>query len=105
MATTSKATISTSYIIYVKPIYCTAIVRNVGIRSYAMAHPAFPHELTANQFFSESQFESYRALGFDIMDDVLTRGASVEPDPRKTMLAQIIEKLNKNAADRRVAKK
>ncbi|PJI37172.1 hypothetical protein CTI14_67030, partial [Methylobacterium radiotolerans] len=24
--------------------------------------PAFPHESTANQWFSESQFESYRAL-------------------------------------------
>ena len=24
---------------------------------------AFPHESTADQFFTESQFESYRALG------------------------------------------
>ncbi|HEV8435710.1 MAG TPA: hypothetical protein VGR95_20030, partial [Thermoanaerobaculia bacterium] len=26
-------------------------------------HDSFPHETTADQFFSESQFESYRALG------------------------------------------
>jgi hypothetical protein len=28
--------------------------------------PGVPHETTANQFFTESQFESYRALGFEI---------------------------------------
>jgi hypothetical protein len=31
--------------------------------SYARSHPQFPHESTADQWFSESQFESYRALG------------------------------------------
>ena len=30
----------------------------MDVLSYAMAHPAFPHETTANQFFTESQFES-----------------------------------------------
>jgi hypothetical protein len=45
---------------------------------YATQHPDFPHETTADQFFSESQFESYRALGQhvaamtfgDALDDV-----------------------------------
>ena len=36
------------------------------MRSYATAHPTFPHESTADQWFTESQFESYRSLGFDI---------------------------------------
>ncbi|MBO0753047.1 MAG: hypothetical protein J2P53_13095, partial [Bradyrhizobiaceae bacterium] len=40
---------------------------SADVLSYAMSHPAFPHEATANQFFSESQFESYRALGFEIV--------------------------------------
>ncbi|MGA8940793.1 MAG: hypothetical protein WB439_16645 [Acidobacteriaceae bacterium] len=35
--------------------------------------PAFPHDTTANQFFNESLFESYRALGEHMMDFVLTR--------------------------------
>ena len=35
----------------------------LDIYQYWKAHPAFPHESTANQFFSEAQFESYRALG------------------------------------------
>lgn len=43
-----------------------------AIRSYANAHPEFPHESTLDQWFSESQFESYRSLGFEIMDDLLS---------------------------------
>jgi hypothetical protein len=35
----------------------------VDIVQYALTHPAFPHESTGNQFFTESQFESYRHLG------------------------------------------
>lgn len=34
--------------------------------AYAAAHPGFPHESTSDQFFSESQFESYRRLGLHI---------------------------------------
>jgi hypothetical protein len=33
------------------------------VYSYARSHSQFPHESTADQWFSESQFESYRALG------------------------------------------
>jgi hypothetical protein len=33
------------------------------VQSYAAGHPAFPHETTANQWFNESQTESYRMLG------------------------------------------
>jgi hypothetical protein len=36
------------------------------IASYSMANPTFPHESTSDQWFSESQFESYRHLGFYI---------------------------------------
>jgi hypothetical protein len=39
----------------------------MDIVSYAIAHRDFPHDTTANQFFTESQFESYRALGYMIM--------------------------------------
>jgi hypothetical protein len=30
---------------------------------YAKLHPTFPHQTTADQWFDELQFESYRALG------------------------------------------
>jgi len=37
---------------------------------YAAANPAFPHQSTADQWFDESQFESYRVLGFHIAQNV-----------------------------------
>ncbi|MEO7133049.1 MAG: hypothetical protein ABI024_02405, partial [Vicinamibacterales bacterium] len=37
---------------------------SVDVRHFAQADPLFPHESTANQFFDEARFESYRALGF-----------------------------------------
>lgn len=40
---------------------------NVSVTQYRAAHPSFPHETTANQFFSEDQFESYRKLGQHIV--------------------------------------
>jgi hypothetical protein len=36
--------------------------------------PRFPHESTADQWFDESQFESYRALGYHIADKALGDG-------------------------------
>jgi hypothetical protein len=33
------------------------------VQQYRVNHPKFPHEPTSNQFFTESQFESYRRLG------------------------------------------
>ena len=33
------------------------------VQRYAEDHPDFPHESTADQFFSEEQFEAYRLLG------------------------------------------
>ncbi len=57
-------------IIYIKPAYHDAN-EGAGIRSYAKANPTFPHESTADQWFTESQFESYRSLGMEIAQDVL----------------------------------
>jgi len=33
------------------------------VTAYKAANPAFPHESTGNQWFNESQTESYRMLG------------------------------------------
>ncbi len=38
------------------------------IVNYARDHPSFPHETTADQFFDDAQFESYRALGVHIAE-------------------------------------
>ena len=51
-------------LIYLKPhLWKTA---PADILTYAFSNPEFPHQSTGDQFFSESQFESYRALGFEI---------------------------------------
>ena len=56
-------------ILYIKPSFHGT--ESADICSYAIAHQSFPHEDTANQWFTESQFESYRALGFEITDSLL----------------------------------
>jgi hypothetical protein len=49
------------------------------ILNYKSAHPVFPHESTADQFFDDAQFESYRALGVHIAEQ--TFGAWIaEPE-------------------------
>ena len=53
-------------LVYLKP----AIVGDepCDVSNYARASKEFPHETTADQWFSESQFESYRALGkFEVL--------------------------------------
>ncbi len=37
---------------------------STDLRSYQIKNPDFPHQSTLNQFYSESQFESYRFLGY-----------------------------------------
>jgi hypothetical protein len=48
-------------LIYVKPLVSGDEPPDVS--NYTAAHPEFPHETTTDQWFSESQFESYRLLG------------------------------------------
>jgi hypothetical protein len=55
-------------ILYIKPGYHG--VENADICAYANANPTFPHQTTGDQWFSESQFESYRSLGFEITDGI-----------------------------------
>ncbi len=49
---------------------------------YAAEHPTFPHESTSDQFFDESQFESYRALGYHIAHEVF--GPALGKGPAET---------------------
>jgi hypothetical protein len=58
-------------ILYIKPSFLGGRITNAGVRNYATANADFPHQSTGNQWFSESQLESYRALGFEMMDSVL----------------------------------
>jgi hypothetical protein len=40
------------------------------IKKYHAEHPLFPHESTAQQLYSETQFEAYRALGEHMANDL-----------------------------------
>ncbi len=54
------------YLLYVK----LSLTGNEGefLRRYRLDEPAFPHHSTADQFFSEAQFEAYRSLGVHVGD-------------------------------------
>jgi hypothetical protein len=56
-------------LVYFKPTLTDA--DPVDIQNYRTLHPAFPHQSTANQWFDESQFESYRQLGRVSMETAL----------------------------------
>ena len=84
-------------ILYVKAGYHKDRIFNAGVRNYAAANPVFPHESTGDQFFSESQFESYRALGFEIMDDILKRGTLLLADPAHPTIDGVLAALRDKA--------
>jgi hypothetical protein len=43
----------------------------IDVQHYAATHPDFPHQTTADQFFNEAQFESYRKLGMTMVQDIM----------------------------------
>lgn len=92
-STGRKAELGT--ILYVKPQYSDAKIRNVGVKNYAKVHEDFPHQDTSNQWFTESQFESYRALGFEMMDDILNQALSLMENPARADLERMLSVLNK----------
>jgi len=76
---------SLGYLIYLKA--STTGDEDVGVAQYRSQHPSFPHETTADQFFTESQFESYRRLGQHVVRHAL-RGIRPSSHP-----VEIAEKL------------
>lgn len=56
------------YVLYIKPSFYGREPRDVF--EYAKNNPDFPHQSTADQFFNESQFESYRALGVYVFEQL-----------------------------------
>jgi Patatin-like phospholipase len=88
-------------IVYIKPACYGDEPRD--IYEYFKTNPTFPHESTSDQFFSESQFESYRMLGAHTMEklctdcdgdfrsftaDILKRHLQIEPP---AWLAELLE--------------
>jgi hypothetical protein len=89
------------HLLYLKP-GCPAKIPT-DVRAYSLKSEGFPHESTADQWFSESQFESYRKLGetlagrlgkedphyapkglsgfFKDIEDEITKSDNVKPGP------------------------
>ncbi len=56
-------------LLYVKPALNGS--EPADVFHYARLHPQFPHESTSDQLYTESQFESYRELGWHVMRTIL----------------------------------
>jgi patatin-like phospholipase len=56
------------HLLYLKPTLLGS--EPADVRAYASAYPDFPNQTTADQFFTESQMESYRSLGAHIVETV-----------------------------------
>jgi hypothetical protein len=54
------------YLIYMKSSLTVDAEVGTAVLAYKASHADFPHETTADQFFSDDQFESYRMLGRSI---------------------------------------
>jgi len=62
---------SVGYLVYIKSVMDGS--EPADIQSYKRQNTSFPHQSTVDQFFSESQFESYRHLGYIIADRFFSR--------------------------------
>ncbi|CAN5916771.1 hypothetical protein BH11PSE8_BH11PSE8_46330 [soil metagenome] len=72
-------------LVYVKPVLCGN--EPLDVERYAAANnklgKAFPHQTTADQFFDEAQFESYRMLGQHIAQHNAFTDEEVKRDIKK----------------------
>ena len=68
------------------------------VLNYQTTHKDFPHETTADQWFTESQFESYRRLGQHVVETLLDpqedktappEGTPLSPEPLKGKVSGI----------------
>lgn len=98
-----------SYVLYIKPGFHDNGTEPPDVCAYALANLTFPHETTSDQFFSESQMESYRSLGRFIADTVLGEPGEVDTtaptealQPYWKHLSQYIVQYDKQAAARPV---
>ena len=85
-------------LLYIKPTIIGG--ENADILNYSKAYPAFPHQSTADQWFDERQFESYRMLGYQAARNALGEiAAQLPPDAsRSARLDQLCTRLRGGSA-------
>lgn len=83
------------YLLYVK----LSLTGNEGefIRRYRLDQPIFPHHSTADQLFTETQFEAYRSLGEHVGDKLFLRTiVGALGDSRSVKIEEWFSKLGTN---------
>ena len=83
------------YLVYIKSSLTGD--ENDYVRDYARRYRQFPHESTGDQFFSEEQFEVYRALAFHAVHKLLDGSDAVE-------VAGLAEPVNFRESDHKAVK-
>ncbi|HLL75263.1 MAG TPA: hypothetical protein VK421_08335 [Pyrinomonadaceae bacterium] len=88
----SEAGAPDGVLIYIKPAVYGSEPRDVI--TYKRKHPAFPHEvMTGGQHFDARQFESYRALGSHVMDQLCGE------EPRRLDLYDLVKRAERSLAE------
>jgi len=88
-------------LLYLKPaVYGKEEPRDV--LEYKKSYPAFPHQSTADQFFDEPQFESYRMLGSFIMDRLC--GEQTNALDLQAVIARAVASFRADPADKEFQK-
>ncbi|WFU31441.1 patatin-like phospholipase family protein [Bradyrhizobium brasilense] len=65
-------------LLYLKPDFQG--IEPAPVRSYAIKNTQFPHEPTVDQWFGETQFEAYRALGRFVVNSIDGKPGTAYPD-------------------------
>jgi hypothetical protein len=93
-AGTAKPRGATGWLLYLKASFTGDEPEDV--QQYHAGCAAFPHESTADQFFSESQFESYRQLGLHVVrttfENVGTRPSELDQRQMLDMFQDLCRK-------------
>jgi hypothetical protein len=77
-------------LIYIKPTMRG--IEPPDVLQYENSHPHFPHESTLNQFFAESQFESYRMLGLHEGRAIL-RNPNIAADDDQLTIEHLVDRV------------
>jgi hypothetical protein len=79
----------TGYLLVLKSSFVGGTDDSEPVKNYRQEHPEFPHETTADQFFDDDQFESYRELGEQIALRALSAVSDLawRPEQRDTWTA------------------
>ena len=80
--------------VYIKPTFYGT--EPADVRQYAQRNKAFPHDTTADQWFDEAQFESYRVLGSYVIESIC--GDLSKNTAKDTSLDEFVEKVREYLA-------